>query len=91
MDDNGNMRCRGDVVQDAADFGESIPLFAHMHGGYACDFWPTDRTDAPSDEEVREFLKTNPDIAGEIEAKLRAKLLDTPSAPVKEEALEAEA
>ena len=42
-------------------------------------------------DKVREFLKTNPDIAGEIEAKLRAKLLDTPSAPVKEEALEAEA
>ena len=43
-------------------------------------------------DKVREFLKTNPDIAGEIEAKLRAKLLDTPTAPVKEEeALEAEA
>ena len=43
-------------------------------------------------DKVREFLKANPDIAGEIEAKLRAKLLDTPTAPVKEEeALEAEA
>jgi recombination protein RecA len=43
-------------------------------------------------DKVREFLKTNPDIAGEIEAKLRAKLLDTPTAPVnEEEALEAEA
>jgi recombination protein RecA len=43
-------------------------------------------------DRVREFLKENPDIAGEIEAKLRAKLLDTPAAPVKEEeALEAEA
>jgi recombination protein RecA len=43
-------------------------------------------------DKVREFLKANPDIAGEIEAKLRAKLLDTPTAPVnEEEALEAEA
>ena len=43
-------------------------------------------------DRVREFLKANPDIAGEIEAKLRAKLLDTPTAPVEaEEALEAEA
>jgi recombination protein RecA len=43
-------------------------------------------------DKVREFLKANPDIAGEIEAKLRAKLLDTPTAPVSEdEALEAEA
>jgi recombination protein RecA len=43
-------------------------------------------------DKVREFLKANPDIAGEIEAKLRAKLLDTPIAPVnEEEALEAEA
>jgi recombination protein RecA len=43
-------------------------------------------------DKVREFLKANPDIAGEIEAKLRAKLLDTPIAPVNEdEALEAEA
>ncbi|HAJ91700.1 MAG TPA: recombinase RecA [Gammaproteobacteria bacterium] len=43
-------------------------------------------------DKVREFLKSNPDIAGEIEAKLRAKLLDTPTAPVNEdEALEAEA
>jgi len=43
-------------------------------------------------DKVREFLKENPDIAGEIEAKLRAKLLDIPTAPVTEdEALEAEA
>jgi recombination protein RecA len=43
-------------------------------------------------DRVREFLKENPDIAAEIEAKLRAKLLDKPAAPVvKEEALEAEA
>ena len=43
-------------------------------------------------DKVREFLKANPDIAGEIEAKLRAKLLDTPTAPVSEdEVLEAEA
>jgi recombination protein RecA len=28
-------------------------------------------------DNVREFLKQNPDIAGEIEAKLRAKLLVT--------------
>jgi recombination protein RecA len=43
-------------------------------------------------DKVREFLKTNPDIAGDIEAKLRAKLLDTPTAPVSEdEVLEAEA
>ena len=43
-------------------------------------------------DKVREFLKANPDIAGEIEAKLRAKLLDTPVAPVSEdEVLEAEA
>jgi recombination protein RecA len=43
-------------------------------------------------DKVREFLKANPDIAGEIEAKLRAKLLDVPTAPVSEdEALEAEA
>ena len=43
-------------------------------------------------DKVREFLKANPDIAVEIEAKLRAKLLDTPTAPVSEdEALEAEA
>ena len=43
-------------------------------------------------DKVREFLKTNPDIAADIEAKLRAKLLDTATAPVDEdEALEAEA
>ena len=44
-------------------------------------------------DKVREFLKENPDMAAEIEAKLRAKLLDTPGAPVvvEEEALEAEA
>jgi recombination protein RecA len=44
-------------------------------------------------DNVREFLKKNPDIAGEIEAKLRAKLLPG-NAPVEEEAgeeLEAEA
>ena len=43
-------------------------------------------------DNVREFLKQNPDIAGEIEAKLRAELLGTP-APVTEDeaALEAEA
>ena len=44
-------------------------------------------------DNVREFLKQNPDIAGEIEAKLRAKLLPG-NAPVEEEAgeeLEAEA
>ena len=43
-------------------------------------------------EKVREFLKENPDMAGEIEASLRAKLLDKEElAEVKEEALEAEA
>ena len=45
-------------------------------------------------DKVREFLKENPDMAAEIEAKLRAKLLDTPAAApvvVEEEALEAEA
>jgi recombination protein RecA len=42
-------------------------------------------------DKVREFLKENPDMAREIEAKLRAKLLDTPTAPVEEEALAAEA
>jgi len=43
-------------------------------------------------DKVREFLKANPDIAGEIEAKLRAKLLDTKVAAVDEdEVLEAEA
>ena len=43
-------------------------------------------------DNVREFLKQSPDIAGEIEAKIRAELLGTP-APVSEdeEALEAEA
>ena len=60
---DGNLNARGDVLVDAADFGESIPLFTHMHGGYACDFWPTDRTDAPTDDEVREFLKM---LAAEI-------------------------
>ena len=42
-------------------------------------------------DNVREFLKQNPDIAGDIEAKLRAKLLpgSTPAAEVEE--LEAEA
>ena len=43
-------------------------------------------------DKVREFLKANPDIAGEIEAKLRAKLLDTTVAAADEgEVLEAEA
>jgi len=43
-------------------------------------------------EKVREFLKENPDMAREIEASLRAKLLDKEElAEVKEEALEAEA
>jgi len=43
-------------------------------------------------ENVREFLKQNPDIAGEIDAKLRALLLPGKKAPVKEaEELEAEA
>jgi recombination protein RecA len=43
-------------------------------------------------ENVRDFLKQNPDIAGEIEAKLRALLLPARSAPVTEaEELEAEA
>jgi len=43
-------------------------------------------------DKVREFLKTNPDIAADIEAKLRAKLLDTATAAVDEgEVLEAEA
>jgi recombination protein RecA len=36
-------------------------------------------------DNVREFLKQNPDIAGEIEAKIRAELLDKP-APVVEDA-----
>ena len=44
-------------------------------------------------EKVREFLKENPDMANEIEAKLRAKLLDTAvvAETKEEEALEAEA
>jgi recombination protein RecA len=44
-------------------------------------------------EKVREFLKENPDMANEIEAKLRAKLLDTAvvAEAKEEEALEAEA
>jgi recombination protein RecA len=43
-------------------------------------------------ENVRDFLKQNPDIAGEIEAKLRALLLPARSGPVTEaEELEAEA
>jgi recombination protein RecA len=43
-------------------------------------------------ENVREFLKLNPDIAGEIDAKLRALLLPGKNTPVKEaEELEAEA
>ncbi len=43
-------------------------------------------------DNVREFLKQNPDIAGEIEAKLRAKLLAKDEKVVKEaEELEAEA
>jgi recombination protein RecA len=44
-------------------------------------------------DNVREFLKQNPDIAGDIEAKLRGKLLadSTPAAEVKAEELEAEA
>jgi recombination protein RecA len=50
----------------------------------------TDRIGQGKDN-VREFLKQNRDIAAEIEAKLRAKLLDAP-APVEEaEELEAEA
>jgi len=43
-------------------------------------------------ENVREFLKQNPDIAGEIDARLRALLLPARGVPVKEaEELEAEA
>ena len=43
-------------------------------------------------EKVREFLKENPDMANEIDAKLRAKLLAKEEvAEVEEEALEAEA
>jgi recombination protein RecA len=42
-------------------------------------------------DNVREFLKQNPDIAGEIETKLRAKLFATKHAVESEEVLEAEA
>ncbi|MDH3981022.1 MAG: recombinase RecA [Gammaproteobacteria bacterium] len=42
-------------------------------------------------DNVREFLKQNPDIAAEIEAKLRGLLLPGPAAAEQEEALEAEA
>ncbi len=44
-------------------------------------------------ENVREFLKQNPDIAGDIEAKIRAELLGTPAvaAEQEQEAVEAEA
>jgi len=42
-------------------------------------------------DNVREFLKQNPDIAAEIEGKLRALLLARPVKAVEEEALEAEA
>ncbi|MDH3560040.1 MAG: recombinase RecA [Gammaproteobacteria bacterium] len=42
-------------------------------------------------ENVREFLKQNPDIASDIEAKLRAELLGTAAAEDKQEAVEAEA
>jgi recombination protein RecA len=42
-------------------------------------------------DNVREFLKQNPDIAADIEAKLRDLLLARPAAAVQEEALEAEA
>ncbi len=37
-------------------------------------------------DNVREFLKQNPDIAGEIEAKIRAELLDKPAPVVEDEA-----
>ena len=37
-------------------------------------------------DNVREFLKQNPDIAGEIEAKIRAELLDKPAKVVEDEA-----
>jgi recombination protein RecA len=40
-------------------------------------------------ENVREFLKQNTDIAGEIDTKLRALLLPAKGAPVEAEALEA--
>jgi recombination protein RecA len=42
-------------------------------------------------ENVREFLKQNTDIAGEIDTKLRALLLPAKGAPVEAEELEAEA
>jgi len=42
-------------------------------------------------ENVREFLKQNPDIAAEIEGKIRAKLLPTPPSRENNEELEAEA
>jgi recombination protein RecA len=42
-------------------------------------------------ENVREFLKQNPDIAGDIEAKIRAELLGTPAAANEQEEVEAEA
>jgi len=41
-------------------------------------------------DNVREFLKQNPDIAGEIEAKLRAKLLSRPAGKGEEVVAEAE-
>jgi len=40
---------------------------------------------------VREFLKQNPDIANQIDAKLRAKLLPGQPVAALEEVLEAEA
>ena len=42
-------------------------------------------------DNVREFLKQNPDIAGEIEARIRAKLFEVAPVAEPEEALEAEA
>jgi recombination protein RecA len=42
-------------------------------------------------ENVREFLKQNPDIAGDIEAKIRAELLGTKAAANEQEEVEAEA
>ena len=42
-------------------------------------------------DNVREFLKQNPDIASEIEAKIRAELFDVAPVAEKEEELEAEA
>jgi len=42
-------------------------------------------------DNVREFLKKNPDIAGEIDAKIRAKLFDVAPVVENEEVLEAEA